>query len=89
MSKLDLTLSEPMHTFVRERARSDGHGTAGEYIRHLIREAQVRDADAGLEALLLEGLLAGEPILVTDDWWERRRSRLDASVDRHAEETSA
>jgi antitoxin ParD1/3/4 len=41
-----------------------------EYIRGLLREAQAKDADARLQALLLEGLAGGRDITVTDGFWK-------------------
>jgi antitoxin ParD1/3/4 len=35
----------------------------------LLREAQAKEEDAGLEALLLEGLDSGEGIPLTPEFW--------------------
>ncbi len=79
MTSLQLTLPESMRTFVEEQAAKGGHGSADEYLRTLIREAQQREAKQRLEAMLLEGL-EGEPIEVDDEFWDRFRARL---VERH------
>ncbi len=79
MSSLQLSLPESMRAFVEEQAAKGGHGSADEYLRTLIREAQQREAKQRLEAMLLEGL-EGEPIEVDDEFWDRFRARL---VERH------
>jgi len=79
MTSLQLSLPESMRAFVEEQAAKGGHGSADEYLRTLIREAQQREAKQRLEAMLLEGL-EGEPIEVDDEFWDRFRARL---VERH------
>jgi len=79
VSSLQLSLPESMRAFVEEQAAKGGHGSADEYLRTLIREAQQREAKQRLEAMLLEGL-EGEPIEVDDEFWDRFRARL---VERH------
>ncbi len=61
-----------------------GYSTASEYICALIREDQKRKAEEKLEALLLEGL-EGDPVEVTDAWWDEFRARL---IERHRKATA-
>ena len=75
MTSLNISLPEPMKTFVEAQIAKGGYSTASEYIRALIREDQNRRAEEKLEALLLEGL-KGEGIRVTDEWWKQFRARL-------------
>ena len=65
-----------MRTFIEEQVHKGGYSTASEYIRHLIRSEQERTASLRLEELLLEGLDSGDPIEVTDEWWEEKRVQL-------------
>ena len=58
-----------------ERARR-GFSSASEYIRELIRRDQKEAAKEKLEALLIEGLESGEPIVVTEDYWGKKRQEL-------------
>ena len=60
-----------MRAFVEEQAAKGGHGSADEYLRTLIREAQQREAKQRLEAMLLEGLEGGA---------DRSRRRILGSV---------
>ena len=76
MSSLILTLPDSMRAFVEQQAAKGGHGSADEYVRTLIREVQIRQEKAKLEAMLLEGLNSGEPIEVNEEYWERFRARL-------------
>jgi antitoxin ParD1/3/4 len=40
-----------------------------EYVRGLLRDAQAKEADARLEALLIEGLSSGKDIPLTKEFW--------------------
>jgi antitoxin ParD1/3/4 len=63
-------------TIIEEQIAQGGYSTASEYIRHLIRQAQKQAEKERLETLLIEGLESGEPIEVTDEWWEEKRTQL-------------
>lgn len=76
METLNLDLPEPMRRFVQERATEGGYGSAGEYLRALIQADQQRQAQEHVDALLLEGLDSGEPIPVTDEFWEQKKRKL-------------
>src|SRR5438093_11013956 len=56
MTKLNISLPETMKDFVEEQAAQRGYSTVSEYIRALIREAQVRAAGEVSEAKSLGGL---------------------------------
>jgi len=45
-----------MRTFIHDQTKRGGYGTASEFLRTLIRDAQKRQAEDRLEAMLLEGL---------------------------------
>ena len=76
MTTLNISLSESMRAFINEQVAKGGYSTASEYISHLIRQDQKQAAQMKLEAMLLEGLDSGEPIEITDDWWENKRTKL-------------
>jgi antitoxin ParD1/3/4 len=65
-----------MRAFIDEQIAQGGYSTASEYIRDLIRQAQKQAAQEKLDSLLLEGLASGEPIEVTDQWWQEKQERL-------------
>lgn len=76
MTTLNISLPESMRAFIDEQIAKGGYSTASEYIHHLIWQEQKQAAQIKLEAMLLEGLDSGEPIEVTDEWWENKRAEL-------------
>jgi antitoxin ParD1/3/4 len=83
MTTMNISLPDSMKAFLEEQVAKGGFGTTDEYLHALIREAQRREAKAKLEALLLEGLDSGEPIPITDEYWEQKRREFD---ERHQNE---
>jgi antitoxin ParD1/3/4 len=76
MTTLNISLPEAMRAFIEEQIAKGGYSTASEYIRDLIRQAQKQSQQEKLEAMILEGVDSGEPIEVTDEWWEQKRAHL-------------
>jgi antitoxin ParD1/3/4 len=76
MTTLNISLPDSMRAFIDEQIAQGGYSTASEYIRDLIRQAQKQAAQEKLDNLLLEGLASGEPIEVTDEWWQKKQERL-------------
>jgi antitoxin ParD1/3/4 len=70
MTTVTILMPESLKVFVEEQAKTKGYGTVSEYLGELVREAQVREADAKLENLLLEGLSSGEDVEVTPEFWK-------------------
>ena len=56
MTTVTIALPVPLKAFVDSQVASKGFGNVSEYVRSLLREAQAKEEDARLEALLLEGL---------------------------------
>ena len=69
MTTVTISLPESLKAFVDLQLAHRGYGNVSEYFRTLLREAQTKEEDARLEALLLEGLLSGEDIPVTEEFW--------------------
>ena len=69
MTTLNISLTEELRAFIDEQVAQGSYNNASEYVQNLIIKAQ-------LETMLLEGLDSGEPIDVTDEWWEQKRRRL-------------
>jgi antitoxin ParD1/3/4 len=85
MTTLNISLPETMREFIDSQIAEGGYGTASEYIRDLIREAQKRKAKEKIEALLLEGLQSESSEMTREDWQElKRRVR-----ERHAKRDEA
>jgi antitoxin ParD1/3/4 len=83
MATMNISLPETLKQFVEEQVKGGGFGTASEYVRTLIREAQLRAARNELDSKLLEGLDSGPASPMTrEDWdelkrrvWERHESQ--------------
>ena len=65
-----------MKAWIDEQVAAGGYGTASEFFRQLIREAQQQLTREQIDAKLLEALESGRPIEVTDDYWEQKRQEL-------------
>ncbi|MHB1035449.1 MAG: hypothetical protein ACYC35_20155 [Pirellulales bacterium] len=50
--------------------------------RQIFQRDQERAAEERLESLLLEGLESGEPLEVSDEWWDRKKAELLARLRR-------
>lgn len=81
MTTLTISLPESLRDFVNHQVRNGGYGNVSEYFRGLLREAQAREADEGLERLLLESL--GDPgsgIEVTPQYWKKLKKRIQQRI---------
>ena len=70
MTTVTISLPDSLKEFVDTQVATKGYGNVSEYFRSLLREAQQNEADARLEALLLEGL-ASESIPLDEEFWKR------------------
>ena len=73
MGTVTISLPDSLKAFVEEQVATKGYGNVSEYFRTLIREAQAREADARLEAMLLEGLASGAPVRADKKFWAELR----------------
>jgi antitoxin ParD1/3/4 len=76
METMNIALPESMKHFVQERVTQGGYSSVSEYVRELIRADQKRKVDERVDALLLEGLDSGQPIPVSQEYWEEKKRRL-------------
>ena len=76
MTTLNISLPKAMRVFIDEAVARGEYSTASEYLRQLIREDQKRVAQDRVERLLLEGLESGEPVEISDEWWQRKKAVL-------------
>jgi antitoxin ParD1/3/4 len=56
MPTVTISLPDSLKAFVETQLANKGFGNVSEYFRSLLREAQAKEEQAHLEALLLEGL---------------------------------
>jgi antitoxin ParD1/3/4 len=69
---LNISLPESMRTWVDEQIEIGGYGTASEFFRQLVREAQQRKVREEVDRKLLEAL-DSKASPVTPESWERLR----------------
>ncbi len=69
MTTLTISLPDSLKEFIDTEVQTKGYGNVSEYVRGLLREAQTKEADARLEALLIEGLTTGEDIPLSQAFW--------------------
>jgi antitoxin ParD1/3/4 len=77
MTTVTISLPESLKEFIDAEVQTKGYGNVSEYVRGLLRAAQAKDADARLEALLLEGLASGKDVGLTENFW--RELKVDAA----------
>ena len=80
MLTIDLTVSEAMKSFIDDQVASGDFATTTEYIHALVNEDHRRTAESRLEALLIEGLESGPPVVASEEYW---RKNLSDGLDRH------
>lgn len=73
MPTLTISLPDSLKEFIDREVHAKGYGNVSEYIRGLLRDAQAKEADARLEALLIEGLAAGQEVPLTPEFWSELR----------------
>ena len=80
MDIMNIALPESMKHYVQERVNEGEYSSVSEYVRELIRIDQKRKLEERIDALLLEGLDSGEPIPVTNEYWEEKKRKLTARL---------
>jgi antitoxin ParD1/3/4 len=85
MTTLNISLPKAMREFIDQQIAQGGYGTASEYIRELLREAQKRKAKEKIEAMLLEGLQSEASEMTRDDWNELKRRARERHAKRKAQ----
>ncbi len=80
MSTLNVSLPDSMRAYIDRIVSEGGHSTASECIRELVRGDQKRALEARLEGLLLEGLESGEPVEISDAWWQKKKDELTERI---------
>jgi antitoxin ParD1/3/4 len=83
MTTVTVSMPESLKDFLDHEVETKGYGNVSEYIRGLLRDAQAKDADARLEALLLEGLAGGKDVAVTDGFWKELKSDAGRILAKH------
>ena len=84
MTTVTISLPETLKDFIDDQLATKGYGNVSEYFRTLLREAQQREEDARLEALLLEGLaIGGDEIPLTRAFWKDLKTEAIGLAKKH------
>jgi antitoxin ParD1/3/4 len=69
MATITISLPDTLKSFVETQIEAKGYGNVSEYFRSLLRDAQEKENEARLEALLLEGLASGKGEAPDEAFW--------------------
>jgi antitoxin ParD1/3/4 len=84
MTTVTISLPETLKTFIDEQLATKGYGNVSEYFRSLLRDAQEREEEARLEALLLEGIATGgDDVPLTRAFWKDLKTEALDLAKRH------
>ena len=84
MTTVTISLPDSLKEFIEHEVQTKGYGNVSEYLRGLLRDAQKRERESKLEALLLEGLASGEDRPLTADFWRELRKDTNKILKAHA-----
>ncbi|NTU50628.1 MAG: type II toxin-antitoxin system ParD family antitoxin [Desulfobulbaceae bacterium] len=76
MTTVNISLPDPMKSFVDSQVTEGMYGSVSDYIRTLIREDQKRKAQEELEKKLLAALDDGNVQEVTPEFFNQLRARI-------------
>ncbi|HEV2500758.1 MAG TPA: type II toxin-antitoxin system ParD family antitoxin [Terriglobia bacterium] len=83
MTTVTISVPESLKTFIEKQIAAKGYGNVSEYFRTLLREAQAKEEDARLEALLIEGLTSGDDISLSGEFWSELKTDAAALARKH------
>jgi antitoxin ParD1/3/4 len=76
MQSMNISLPDPLKSFVDRQVETGRYSSVSEYVRELIRADERRKAEEALEAKLLEGLRSAEREFSPEDWKTIRKEAL-------------
>ena len=76
MTTMNISLPDVLKDFVDTQVHERGYSTSSEYIRDLIRNDQLHQAEQRLAAHMLEGLESGPAVPVDGTYWNKKRAGL-------------
>ena len=80
LTTMNISLPEALRAFVDKQVRLGGYTSASEYLRELLRAAQL---NLQVEARLLKSIERGGRIEIDDAFWEGKESRVASILRRH------
>ena len=88
MTTLTISIPESLKGFIQKQMKKKGFGNVSEYFRTLLRQAQEQEADARLEALLIEGLDSGKDIELTRSFWKDLKDEASRLLRKHGKQAA-
>jgi antitoxin ParD1/3/4 len=82
MTTVTISLPDSLKAFIDGQLATKSYGNVSEYFRSLLREAQAREEEARLEALLLKGL-ASKRLPLDEAFLKRLEAKTEAIIDKH------
>jgi antitoxin ParD1/3/4 len=82
MTTITISLPDSLKAFVETQLATRGYGNMSEYFRGLLREAQEKEREARLEALLLEGL-ASKSIPLDAEFRQGLKAKVEKILDKY------
>jgi antitoxin ParD1/3/4 len=79
-ASMNISLSDSLKKYVKERVDGERYGTQSDYVRSLIREDQKRLDANKLKQMLLDGLRSGSGIQMNPQEWKKLWAEVDAQV---------
>ena len=76
MTSLNVSLPDPLKKFIDTQVKQGSYRTPSEYVRHLLRQAQLRQLRERIDKNLLEALESGEATEMTGKDWAGIRQRV-------------
>lgn len=80
MTTMNISLPEALKRFVDQQVLRAGYTSVSDYVRDLIRQEQVRQAERCLAELIRDGLTSGPGRLADSSYWAAKRAPLRASA---------
>ncbi len=83
MQTMNISLPDALKAFVDAQVAGGQYSSVSEYVRELLRAAQVRESNARLARLLDDGLQSGAPMDESPEFWADVRRDVAARVAEH------
>ena len=72
---MNVSLPQELKKWVDEQVKTGGYGTAGEYLRDMLRRARDRQVRRGIDSMLVEAVESGATTVMDDaDWASIRKA---------------
>jgi antitoxin ParD1/3/4 len=82
MAEFQITLPEDAAAYVQGQIAAGKFSSPSEVLADALREKQVQAAKARLAELIREGIESGDPVEVTDEWWDQLDEKVQAELRR-------